>query len=241
MYDEQQQDDPLQKQFKTLQKEWDSIKQSFSRSNRRSSTTTTVAGDHRVFHPYEDSPKELMTLLQNEYSPAKECSHNSGHHDQDAVEINEAEANGIDGECFDFDEESEVSTEISCKGFENYDKYNQLSGFGGSCTGSSQLDVAGKGVRAVVKSGGDGGSCTGLSRLDVAGKGVRAAAESGGDGGSCTGSSRLDVRGGRVAAVKGGGGGCVGKWFVSLVVVVFALAIVALECSSEHKSILVPT
>ncbi|KAI3773546.1 hypothetical protein L1987_48076 [Smallanthus sonchifolius] len=144
-----EEDDPLQKQFKSLEMEWDSIKQSISRSNRRSSTI--VAGDHQAIN--------------------------------------------FHGECFDVDEESQVSTEFSCKGFENYDEnYNQFCGFRRSCTGSPWSDAA--------------------------------------------------ERGGMVVAVKsgcGGSGGSVGKWIVCVVIVLFAVAIVAFECRSYQEHILVPT
>ncbi|KAI3802557.1 hypothetical protein L1987_30694 [Smallanthus sonchifolius] len=135
IYDDEE-DDPLPKQFKSLEMEWDSIKQSISRSDRRSSTT--VSGDHQAvnFH----------------------------------------------GECFDVDEESEVSTEFSSKGFENCD--------------SPPSEVA--------------------------------------------------ERGGMVVAMKScgcGGGGrfSVGKWIVCVVIVLFALAIVAFECRIDQEHILVPT
>ncbi|KAJ0613811.1 hypothetical protein HanIR_Chr02g0055521 [Helianthus annuus] len=154
----QEHDDPLQKQFETLQNEWDSIKQSFSRSNRRSSV---ASGDHRLIQLCHNSPKELMSLLQLQSEVLT-----SGDHDRAAVEVIEQREVDFDngrlrgrrlfeesdvgsednGGCFDVDEKSEVSMEFSCKSFENYDdNCDRFSGFRGSCMGSPERSVAVKG------------------------------------------------------------------------------------------------
>ncbi|KAK1436746.1 hypothetical protein QVD17_02528 [Tagetes erecta] len=178
----QEQDDPLQKQFKTLELEWDSIKQSFSRSTRR--TYSTGVGDHS---PFNFSDKELMSFLQIENTPEKEAA-------VEVIEKTEPKFEEID--CFDMeDEESEVTTVFSCNGFEDH-----CNGFGAfrrpSCMESLPYDEAESGGMVVANGGGCGGEY----------KHIR-----------------------------------VGKWFVSVVVMLFAIAIVAFECSSEHEHFLVPT
>lgn len=215
IYNDEDLDDPLQKQLKRLEEEWDCIKQSISRSNRRNSTNDSVATvDHRLCEMYGKSPKELMSLLQYENSPSEEDFWNSRHHDRVAIEIiKEREAdfdNGkfkgrklfeeweVDseddgggrvthGEASEMDNESEVCTEFSYKASENHDgNYNQL-------TDSPPSDMAEKGV-AVVMVKNAGGSCGYVRRL-----------------------------------------------MVCVVVMLFALGIFAFKCRGEDEQILVPT
>ncbi|KAD4585585.1 hypothetical protein E3N88_23186 [Mikania micrantha] len=200
-FSDNENDDSLQKQFQNLEIEWDFIKKSISRSNRRS--FTTVSGDHRLLHMYHNSPKQLMSLLQNENTPLK-------HQHQAAVEgIEHPEVDFDDGRlkgrrlfvesdvgsddnggCFDVDEQSEVSTEFSCKDFEGYHENCNRFCMDLPWSGVTERD----GMVAAVKEGGGGG----------------------------------------------GSGGSVGKWIVCVVMVMFAFAIVAFECSGEEH-VLVPT
>ncbi|KAI3806967.1 hypothetical protein L1987_22887 [Smallanthus sonchifolius] len=147
IYDDEEHD-PLQNKFKTLEIEWDSIKQSISKSNRRK---PIAAGDHCLFQFHHNSPKELMSLLQlqTDNSPSIENFDDGRLRGRRLFEESEM-GSDYDGECFDVDGKSEVSTEYSCKGFENYDENcYQFCGFRRSCTDSPPCGEA-------VKSGGGG-------------------------------------------------------------------------------------
>lgn len=212
IYNDEEVDDPLLKQLKRLEEEWDCIKQSISRSNRRNTTTdsiATVAVDHRLFQMYDKSPKELMMLLQD--SPSEEDFWNSRHHDLVAIEImKEREADfdngrfrgrrlfeesevgsdddgGTQGESSDMHEESEVCTEFSYKASENHDgNYTQLKD-------SPPSDVAERNIAVVT---------------------LKSA---------------------------GGGGRSVRRWMICVVIMLFALGIFAFKCSGQGEQILVPT
>ncbi|KAL8260953.1 hypothetical protein R6Q59_025002 [Mikania micrantha] len=205
-----EEDDPLQKQFKTLEIEWNSIKQSISKSDRRKPTT---AGDHLLFQQYDNSPKELMSLLQNDNQPSKPFLQNSEHHDRAAIDIikqrevdfdngrlkgrrlfeghdvGSDDNDGVHDECFDKNEKSEVSTENSCMSYESYG--DNCNYYPNSCTDSLQCDEVERGVPVVT---------------------VRSS-------------------GGRRRAV--------GRLMIC--VVMLALAIVVFKCSGEDEQILVPT
>ncbi|KAI3763229.1 hypothetical protein L1987_53682 [Smallanthus sonchifolius] len=151
IYDHEEHD-PLQYKFKTLEIEWDSIKQSIPTSNRRK---PIAAGDHRLFQFHHISPKELMSSLQlqTDNSPSIEDFDDGRLRGRRLFDESEVGSGNDDGECFDVDGKSEVSTEYSCKGFENYDENcYQFCGFRRSCTDSPPCGEA----VVVMKSGGGG-------------------------------------------------------------------------------------
>ncbi|KAI3684420.1 hypothetical protein L6452_33644 [Arctium lappa] len=223
-YNDQQQQDPLQARLKTLEMEWDSIKQSISRSGRRNSATDSTATvtavvENRLFRLHDNSPKELMSLLQHENSPPE--LDNGFSDDRAAIEVIDDRAVGFDtgrltarrlfegsemgsddGECLDVVGEHEVSTEFSYEGSENDDENcDQLSGL--SRMGSLRSDGRKKGdVMVAVKHGGGGG---------------------------------------------GTSGGSVTRWMINMktwigvVIMMIALGIVAFKCKGEDELFLVPT
>ncbi|KAL4559806.1 hypothetical protein LXL04_031952 [Taraxacum kok-saghyz] len=212
-YNHEEIDDPLLKQLQRLEEEWDCIKQSISRSNRRNSATVSVTIDNRLFQMYDKSPKELMSLLQHENSPSEDEFSNSRHHDRVAVEIikdreadydngrfrgrrlfEESEVDSDDdggkhGDSSDMEEESEVCTEFSYKASENHNGKNYTQLKDSPPSGVAERDVP---LLTVKRSG--------------------------------------------------GGSGCSGRrWMICVVIMLFALGIFAFKCSGEDEQILVPT
>ncbi|KAJ9559717.1 hypothetical protein OSB04_004877 [Centaurea solstitialis] len=226
---QQQQEDPLQAQLKTLEMEWNSIKQSISRSDRRNpSTTTTTAtttaavvddDNNRLFHQlHENSPKELMSLLQHENSPPLEHQIDGAFHtDRPPIETIEA----IDDRSVDFGYGRLKGRRL----FEEEDSEMDSNSNSGDFEG---LEVAEERVVSREfsdkESENDDGNCDWISR-----------------GGGCVSSPVAAV------VVERGGRGGGRRWmirmtWIGVVVMMFAFGIVAFKCKGEEdEQFLVPT
>ncbi|GJY07299.1 hypothetical protein Tco_0374353 [Tanacetum coccineum] len=178
-----QETDPLQRKLNTLELEWDSIKQTISRSNREKPIVATCDDDNNInnslFQICNSSPKELMSMLQCEFDKSS-IKGRRLFEESDKDSPSPGNLNGEKPRLFegsDMDEKSVVSSESSCQVLD-------------------KCDLVGPDVVVLAVKG----SC---------GLGV--------------------------------GGVWVGRWVIWVVVMMFAIGIVAFKCSGQDEQILVPT